>query len=234
MKLILMSLLLTGLISCSAKKQDSMQDDSAIELTDSDELLESSDDLALTDETLSEEPMADENFNENADLMATDDIAMDEPVAMEDPMAMQEPVAMQDTAAEEIVIDQVGSQMQYTVEKGDTLMMIAFKIYGDYSKWREIANLNPNKLIQGQIAPVGTSLTYYAPSEAFSWNPEGNPYLVKNGDTLGGISTDTYGTMKYWTNIWENNKPLIKDPNRIYAGFTIYTPIMEGREVATK
>lgn len=228
MKLILMSLLLTGLISCSAKKQNSMQDDSAIELTDSDELLESSDDLALTDETLSEEPMADENFNENADLMATDDIAMDKPVAME------EPVAMQDTAAEEIVIDQVGSQMQYTVEKGDTLMMIAFKIYGDYSKWREIANLNPNKLIQGQIAPVGTSLTYYAPSEAFSWNPEGNPYLVKNGDTLGGISTDTYGTMKFWKNIWDNNKPLIKNPNRIYAGFTIYTPIMEGREVATK
>lgn len=228
MKLILMSLLLTGLISCSAKKQDSMQDDSAIELTDSDELLESSDDLALTDETLSEEPMADENFNEDADLMATEEVAIDES------MAMEQPVAMQDTPAEEIVIDQVGSQMQYTVEKGDTLMMIAFKIYGDYSKWREIANLNTDKLIQGQIAPVGTSLAYYAPSEAFSWNPEGNPYLVKNGDTLGGISTDTYGTMKFWKNIWDNNKPLIKDPNRIYAGFTIYTPIMEGREVATK
>jgi nucleoid-associated protein YgaU len=228
MKLILMSLLLTGLISCSAKKQDSMQDDSAIELTDSDELLESSDDLALTDETLSEEPMADGNFNEDSDMMVNEEVAMDEPVEME------EPVAMQDTSTEEIVIDQVGSQMQYTVEKGDTLMMIAFKIYGDYSKWREIANLNQNKLIQGQIAPIGTSLTYYAPSEAFSWNPEGNPYLVKNGDTLGGISTDTYGTMKFWKNIWDNNKPLIKNPNRIYAGFTIYTPIMEGREVATE
>lgn len=229
MKLIFMSLLLTGLISCSAKKQESMQDDSAIELTDSDELLESSDDLALTDETLSEEPIAQDGLMKNSDMMAADEIAMDEP------MAMQEPVAMQESpVTDQIVIDQVGSQMQYTVQKGDTLMMIAFKIYGDYSKWREIANLNSNKLIQGQIAPIGTSLTYYAPSEAFSWNPEGNPYLVKNGDTLGAISTDTYGTMKFWKNIWDNNKPLIKDPNRIYAGFTIYTPVIEGREVATK
>ena len=31
-----------------------------------------------------------------------------------------------------------------------------------------------------------------------------------------------------------NNKPLIKNPNKIYAGFTIYTPIIEGREVATE
>jgi nucleoid-associated protein YgaU len=66
----------------------------------------------------------------------------------------------------------------------------------------------------------------------FSWAPEGNKYLIKVGDSLGIISDTTYGTSKYWKNIWTNNKPLIKDPNRIYAGFTIFTPIIEGREVA--
>lgn len=214
MKLILMTLLLMGLISCSIKKQNNSEENAEIiELTDSDELLEESDELALTDESLVDEGLADETLT--ADSMEDESLS-------------------EEVTADEIVIDDVASQMEYTVEKGDTLMMIAFKIYGDYSKWREIAKLNQEKLIQGQIAPVGTKLNYYAPSEAFTWNPEGNPYLVKNGDTLGGISTNTYGTMKYWKNIWDNNRPLIQNPNKIYAGFTIYTPVMEGRDVATK
>lgn len=231
MKLILMSLLLTGLISCSAKKQNNMQEDgSAIELTDSDELLESSDDMALTDETLSEEPLTDSGLGDGSDMMAIEETA-----PLDDSsMAMEEPVAAEQPMKDEIVIDQVGSQMEYTVQNGDTLMMIAFKIYGDYARWREIANLNSSKLIRGQIAPTGTSLIYNAPAQPFTFNPEGSPYLVKNGDTLSGISIDTYGTMKFWKNIWDNNKPLIKNPNKIYAGFTIYTPAMEGRDVATE
>ena len=237
MKLILLSLLLTGLISCSAKKQNNTDDsDTSIELTDSDELLESSDDLALTDEPGlmdSMEPMAPmEGSEEMASEGALDEMApVDSMDSMDSTMPMNE-TSMAPTS--EIVIDQVNEQMSYTVEKGDTLMMISFKIYGDYARWREIANLNQAKLINGQIAPIGTNLTYYAPSEAFSWNPTGNPYLVKNGDTLGGISTNTYGTMKFWNNIWENNKPLIKNPNKIYAGFTIYTPVIDGREVANQ
>jgi nucleoid-associated protein YgaU len=30
----------------------------------------------------------------------------------------------------------------YTVQANETLMLIAFKLYGDYSKWKEIASLN--------------------------------------------------------------------------------------------
>ena len=56
--------------------------------------------------------------------------------------------------------------------------------------------------------------------------------VIKRGDTLGTISSDTYGTMKFWRNIWDNNRPLIKDPNVIFAGFTIYTPILQARDVA--
>ena len=32
---------------------------------------------------------------------------------------------------------------EYVVEKGDTLMKISFKLYGDINKWREIASLQP-------------------------------------------------------------------------------------------
>jgi nucleoid-associated protein YgaU len=65
-------------------------------------------------------------------------------------------------------------------------------------------------------------LKYDAPAQEFVWNPEGNPYLIKNGDTLGGISGQVYNNRNKWRSIWDNNKPLIKNPNKIFAGFTIY------------
>ncbi len=50
----------------------------------------------------------------------------------------------------------------------------------------------------------------------------GERYLIKRGDTLGTISGDVYGTRAKWKKLWENNRQLIKDPNKIYAGFSLY------------
>ena len=36
------------------------------------------------------------------------------------------------------------------------------------------------------------------------------------------ISKKKYGTPVRWKSIWDNNKPMIKDPNLIFAGFTLY------------
>jgi nucleoid-associated protein YgaU len=110
---------------------------------------------------------------------------------------------------------------EYKVEKNETLMMIAFKIYGDYSKWKMLADQNQGILKNG-VVMAGSKISYQMPSQTFNWSPEGNPYLIKSGDTLGTISSDVYGTTKKWKLLWDNNKPLIKDPNRIFAGFTIY------------
>ena len=41
-------------------------------------------------------------------------------------------------------------------------------------------------------------------------------------NTLGTISNDVYGTTHKWKRLWENNRQLIKDPNRIYAGFYLF------------
>lgn len=143
---------------------------------------------------------------------------------LEEPMTDAPAEAMQ---ASTPMIEATGEQDIYTVQKNETLMMIAFKLYGDYGKWKQLSELNGMTNVQ-----AGQQIKYNKPSEPFVWSPEGNPYLIKSGDTLGTISNTTYGTIKYWKNIWNNNKPLIKDPNKIFAGFTIYTPLIEGRDVA--
>jgi nucleoid-associated protein YgaU len=126
-----------------------------------------------------------------------------------------------------------GAEKQYTVQKNETLMLIAFKLYGDYEKWKELANYNRGILKGSTQISQGMVLRYLSPVEEFIWNPQGLPYLIRTGDTLGKISNNVYNTMKKWKLLWENNRPLIKDPNKIYAGFTLYY-IENGREVASE
>lgn len=116
---------------------------------------------------------------------------------------------------------EAGQVKSYKVKKGETLMQIAFKLYGDISKWKEIKNMNPG-LGNNTALRANTELKYRAPEAPFVWNPAGSPYLIKTGETLGTISNTVYSTPKKWKSIWENNKPLIKNPNVIYAGFTLY------------
>ena len=60
----------------------------------------------------------------------------------------------------------------------------------------------------------------------------GLPYLIKEGDSLASISLDKYETLNKWRYIYNNNKPLIKDPNLIFAGFTLY--YIPERDVASE
>lgn len=111
-----------------------------------------------------------------------------------------------------------GKILNYKTKKGETLMQIAFKIYGDISKWKSIKALNKNV---GELRNE-VILKYKAPAKKFTWNPQGTPHLIKTGETLGSISKDVYDTSSKWRMIFENNRPLIKNPNVIYAGFTLY------------
>jgi len=107
----------------------------------------------------------------------------------------------------------------YVMKNGETLMMASFNIYGDYRRWKELAEYNG---MSRNAIGSGTTIKYQKPNSQFRWNPEGMPYLIKRGDTLGTISNDKYGTARKWRMIYENNKPLIRDPNLIFAGFTLY------------
>lgn len=106
----------------------------------------------------------------------------------------------------------------------ETLMLISFKIYGDYTRWKELALLNRDMFDDRYIVKKGMMLKFRMPDSPFEWEKNGDPYLVTRGDTLTKISEKVYHTFRRWKKIFENNRPLIRDPNRIFAGFTIYTP----------
>ena len=233
-----MVLLSLTLVSCSGSKssQPVKEETPQVELSDADEFIENpnGDSSAAVAEAPAEEP-------------ATEAVTEATPEASE--VAAAEPT----TEASELVIEDEGktepatpvaassvkpskqlseNMMEYKVQKNETLMMIAFKLYGDYAWWKKLAGWNTDKLKGSQIVREGMSLKYMAPSEEFVWNPQGLPYLIRQNDTLGLISKSVYQTPKKWKLIWENNRPLIKNPNLIFAGFTIYY-LENGREVAS-
>ena len=114
-----------------------------------------------------------------------------------------------------------GEMTPYKVKRGDTLMKIAFHKYGDLYRWKEILNANRGKIKgPGDLAP---GITLQLPgSDMVTIEQNGERYLIKKGDTLGIISNDVYGTKAKWKKLWENNRQLIKNPNKIYAGFNLY------------
>lgn len=123
-----------------------------------------------------------------------------------------------------------GKYMEHTVKKGETLMWISFQIYGDYSRWREIRRLNSAKIMDYTHLKEGTVLSY-RPAKNPYVRPTGDPYLVKWGDTLSKVSRKVYGTSGKWKNIWKNNPRQIKNPNLIFAGFTLFYPDQTGKKM---
>lgn len=49
-------------------------------------------------------------------------------------------------------------------------------------------------------------------------------YVIQKNDTLQKISKKVYGTYKKWYQIYEANKDILTDPNRIKPGLTIRIP----------
>jgi 5'-nucleotidase len=87
-------------------------------------------------------PAAEEGAPESPDLAATTPEAPPSPAAEEPAPAVETPAA-------------TGAPGTYTIAPGDTLAKIAARLYGDATRWRVIANvnpgLNPNRLLIGQV-----------------------------------------------------------------------------------
>lgn len=53
---------------------------------------------------------------------------------------------------------------------------------------------------------------------------ESKTYTVKSGDTLSKISKEVYGDANKYQQIFEANKPMLKDPDKIYPGQVLRIP----------
>ena len=70
-----------------------------------------------------------------------------------------------------------------------------------------------------QVSSVKDMMTVAAGSAA-----ESKMYEVVSGDTLSKISQQFYGTPSKYTQIFEANKPMLSDPDKIYPGQMLRIP----------
>lgn len=49
-------------------------------------------------------------------------------------------------------------------------------------------------------------------------------YVVKSGDSLSKIAKREYGDAQQWPKIFEANKDILKDPDKIYPGQKLRIP----------
>ena len=54
--------------------------------------------------------------------------------------------------------------------------------------------------------------------------PEATIYVVKKGDTLSAIAKAHYGAASKYMVIFDANKPMLKDPDKIYPGQALRIP----------
>jgi nucleoid-associated protein YgaU len=108
----------------------------------------------------------------------------------------------------------------YTVQSGDTLSGIAQQQLGDASRWPEIFLLNrsirhPDRISPGQVLtlPVDTAI-----------QPPPRLYIVRRGDTLSGIAQRELGDASRWPEIFERNREVLSNPDRIFPDQVLILP----------
>ncbi|MDP4009875.1 MAG: LysM peptidoglycan-binding domain-containing protein [Candidatus Shapirobacteria bacterium] len=116
----------------------------------------------------------------------------------------------------------------YEVVRGDSLWKIAEKEYGDGNKWVNIAK--ENKLTNPRVLMIGQKLilpkndpTKIAEKQLTNTINSGE-YTVERGDSLWKIAVRAYSDGNKWTEIWNSNKNLISNPNKIYKGTKLVIP----------
>jgi nucleoid-associated protein YgaU len=80
---------------------------------------------------------------------------------------------------------------------------------------------------QLQVAVAAASESAPAPAQVEAEPAaESNFYTVQSGDTLGKIAQQHYGAANKYTVIFEANKPMLTDPDKIYPGQKLRIPAL--------
>jgi len=77
------------------------------------------------------------------------------------------------------------------------------------------------------ISAVNDNLVLNLPEPVVIPEPQKQFYTVVKGDYLSKISKRVYGDAMKYDIIFEANKPMLKDPNKIYPGQVLVIPALE-------
>ena len=124
--------------------------------------------------------------------------------------------------------------IDYIVQPGDNLWKISAKFFGDGSHWRQIYTDNTNIIRNPNILRTGWRLKIYltagngltgaasTPGAASPFN--GSSYVVQQGDNLWKSAGEVYGKTGRWRDIYEANRSVLANPERIYAKQVLMIP----------
>ena len=107
----------------------------------------------------------------------------------------------------------------HTVVSGDTLSKIADRYYGVMRLYDPISLANqpmlhdPGGIYPGQVLRV-------PPVEAPT-------HVVSRGETLGAIAKHRYGDARRYTAIFEANRDVLSDPDRVEVGQQLTLPLRQ-------
>ncbi len=204
---LLLYILLFALFSCSTgQRQYTSGDDIIIEVNPDSESISS---LTLYDEpsVLKEDQIIEEK------------VITTEVNIIEDKEIPE--VVFDETTQKKEIEDKLNQLAYYTVSKGETLMTIAYKIYGNFHRLNEMRALND--LQKGaEKLEVGMQIKYIKPDHK-PIRPKGKIYIIREGDYISKITNYLYDNRtRLWPWLWENNKDIYPDPNNIYCGLPLY------------
>ena len=122
------------------------------------------------------------------------------------------------------------------VKKNETLSAISKKYYGSPDHAAAIARSNnipnPQRIRVGTRLVIadqpGGSIGTRTTARASGSNaaPRSGPRVIKvrEGETLSGIAKRELGSERKWHELWEMNKKVVPDPNRLSPGITLTLP----------
>jgi nucleoid-associated protein YgaU len=136
---------------------------------------------------------------------------------------------------------------RYVVQTGDTLYEICERLYGDGTKWREVAAINEGKVGENGIVYVGIALDLpegvrsstvrtppvkvsgVEPGSVKEMTPERDEtrsYTVKKGDTLSQIVQREVGSVRHLDRVRALNPWLKDQKDGVRIGQKITLPVM--------